>query len=187
MQNNDINSLAFFFLFYLQRIIEGNQRKQVTAQAINRSTLNLFNRLLGLLPVKTNQFKQVHLRNGVTFPGSGDNQSRNDCQSKRNLDSQGRAFSGKAINNYGSTNFLNIGTNHIHAHAPSGHIGHLFGSRKSGGKNKVDQFLITHSVRLFLRDNIFTKSYLFNFLRINPATIINDLNIDLSPLVESTQ
>ena len=109
-------------------LIEIHQGKQFPPQAVDGSAVNPLDTGFDGLAVEPHQLQKIHLRNGESFGGGGDNQGRNNCQCEGDLDLDRGAVIDTALQIDCAANLVDVGFDDVHADTAARYLGDL-GSR----------------------------------------------------------
>src|SRR5262249_54366714 len=142
LQNDDIDLArgdAVACGFDLQLAVEGDQREQVAAEAVDRGTVDQLDAFESLLAIEADQLEQAGVGDGGAVAAAGDGQRRDDGQGQGDFHLDRRAPAEPALDIDGAADLLDVGADDVHANAPAGELGDAVGSRETGQEDEVDQ------------------------------------------------
>src|ERR1700744_5433781 len=145
--------------------------------------LNELDSLLRVLAVEAHEFEQADLWNGVPVAAAGDDESGNDRERERNFHAYGRAGAGFRLHVDGAADFFDVGFDDVHADAATGDVGNFFRSGEAGKENEVDAFALAHARGLFGCDQSFFDGFAADFVGVETAAIVGNLDDDLAAFV----
>src|SRR6185437_7724530 len=82
------------------------------------------------------EFDDADLRNGEALPARLHDQGGDDGEGQRDLDGEGRALAGHALEVHRAADLLDVGLDHVHADAAAGDGGNGGGGGEAGRKMK---------------------------------------------------
>ena len=135
-----------------QQPVKKDQRQQLAAQPIKGRILNPLDGRGRLLGRNMHQLRQRALRQRKALIEAAHNQRGDDGQGERNSHAQRGSLARARVDFHFAADLLDIGANHVHAHAPAADVGHGRGGRKAGHKNQLQQLPLTLA-RCALRGN----------------------------------
>src|SRR3954451_20877505 len=86
-----------------------------------------------------------------------------------------------------AADFLNVGTDNIHPHTTAGELGDLVASRKPWQENQVEPLAFAQSIGVSLCYQFRANRFVNDPRRIDPRSIVGDLDDDLSTFVKCPQ
>ncbi|OIQ82959.1 hypothetical protein GALL_352550 [mine drainage metagenome] len=170
-----------------EHLAEGDQREQLTAQAVDRSTPDVLDRRRRLLGVESDELEQVDLRHGEQLAEVLDRERRHDRERQRDPQPPGGAASDLRLDVDRPADGLDLRAHDVHADAAARHLRHGLRGREPRQEQQVEDLRRGH-----LRDLVRGPQPALDRLRrdvtgVDPTTVVGDLDEHLATGVVRTQ
>src|SRR6185437_16139490 len=133
------------------------------------------------------EFDDADLRNGEALPARLHDQGGDDGEGQRDLDGEGRALAGHALEVYRAADLLDVGLDHVHADAAAGDGGNGGGGGEAGAEDEALDLVVGYCGQFGLGRQAVGDRLGADPVDREAAAVIRDFDDDLAALVEGVQ